>query len=101
MISESKLERTVAPFYCRLALTLCQRARELLYDDSKHSKASEICKFISTLCSKNNYDQCLEESKLCAKVSELCLYPEKLSEARSLCEKARKLCPKSFTVRAG
>ncbi len=100
MMIKSKLEGTIAPFYCRLALMLCQHARELLYDDKKYAYASEICKFISTLCSKNNGEQCIEESTLCAKVSELCVSPEKLGEARKLCEKARKLCPKSFTVKA-
>jgi len=99
MLNESKLEQTVAPFYCRLALVLCQHARELLYDDKKYAKASEICKFISTLCSKNNCELCLEESKLCSKVAELCVSPEKIGEARRLCEKARKLCPKSFSIK--
>jgi hypothetical protein len=99
MLNKSKLEQTVAPFYCRLALVLCQHARELLYDDRKHMNAAPICKFISTLCSKNNCELCLEESNLCSKVAELCASPEKLSEARRLCDKARRLCPKSFSVK--
>ncbi len=101
VVQKSMLDATLTPFYCRLALTLCQHARELLYDDRKYQSASNICKFISTLCRRNGYPQCVEESKLCEKVSELCRSPEKVNEARRICEVARRRCPKSFSIKAG
>ncbi|MGP3703620.1 MAG: hypothetical protein ACKD6N_07635 [Candidatus Bathyarchaeota archaeon] len=100
-MQKSLLDATLAPFYCRLALTLCQHARELLYDDRKYQSASNICKFISTLCGRSCFSQCVEESKLCGEVSELCGSSEKVNEARRICEVARRRCPKSFSIKAG
>ena len=100
MEKESKALQVIRPFYCRLALILCQQARELLYDYESSGYASQICSFISTLCKMNNCQQCWDESTLCSRVSVICTESGKLKEARELCEKARRLCPKSFTVNA-
>ena len=100
MKKENKTVQVLTPFYCRLALLLCQQSRELIYGGANTQYASEICKFISTLCKTNNCKQCTEESTMCLKVSENCVESGKLKEAQILCEKARELCPKSFTINA-
>ncbi|RLI30037.1 MAG: hypothetical protein DRO46_01340 [Candidatus Hecatellales archaeon] len=92
-------EQLLGSYYCRLALLLCQHAREHLYSGNCE-EASKLCKLISTLCLKNGYPQCLEESKLCLQASKHCK-AGKLEEAKSVCEIARKLCPKSFNIYGG
>jgi len=99
-MAESKVGQLLGSYYCRLALLLCQQARENLYSGSPE-KASELCRFISTLCAKNGYEQCRMESQLCFQVSEKCRRVETLEEAKRLCERARRLCPKSFSAYGG
>ena len=96
----SMVEQLLGSYYCRLALLLCQQARENLYSGSP-KKASELCRFISTLCARNVYAPCHGESKLCSQVAEKCLSGDGLEEAKRICERARKLCPKSFNVYGG
>ncbi|MHC1586144.1 MAG: hypothetical protein ACXQTV_01200 [Candidatus Hecatellaceae archaeon] len=95
----SVTERLLGSYYCRLALILCQQAREYLYA-GKREEAAKLCKFISTLCVKNGYPLCVKESGLCAQASEKCLAGS-LEEAKSICEQARRICPKSFNVYGG
>lgn len=96
----SMMEQLLGSYYCRLALLLCQQARENLYSGSSE-KASELCRFISTLCVKNTYTPCRGESELCFQVAEKCLVEEGLEEAKRICELARKRCPKSFNAYGG
>lgn len=97
----SMMDQLLGSYYCRLALLLCQQARENLYSGSP-KKASQLCKFISTLCLKNCYAPCQSESELCANVAEKCVQGDGgLEEAKRICELARKLCPKSFSAYGG
>ena len=97
---ENKTMQVLTPFYCRLALLLCQQSRELIYGGANNQYASEICRFISTLCKTNNCTQCAEESTMCLQVSKNCVESGKLKEAQILCERARGVCPKSRTINA-
>lgn len=92
------MKEVIASYYCRLALLLCQQARQL-YEDSEPEKAAKFCRFISTLCASNNYDQCKAESKLCLKAAEKAMSPTEAKDAKAICEQARKICPKSFSLR--
>jgi hypothetical protein len=98
MVMVGRLEQVVEPYYCRLALMLCQQAREMLYGGVGCDDASELCKFISTLCVKNSYSQCQEESRICENVSKKCLHAESVEEAKELCDIARRACPRSFSI---
>ncbi|WP_309491879.1 hypothetical protein [Candidatus Hecatella orcuttiae] len=93
-----KFGQVVVPYYCKLALLLCQQARELLYSGLDLQSASKLCSFISTLCVKNGCSICKEESQLCSKVSETCVLEGGEREAKNLCDVARRLCPKGFSI---
>jgi len=95
----NKTTQLLGSYYCRLALLLCQQAREHL-NAGNLEEASRLCKFISTLCAKNNYPLCREESQLCSAVASYCQQGN-LEEARRICDKARRICPKSFNVYGG
>jgi len=99
-VTSRKLDQVIAPYYCKLALLLCQQARELLYENTTCDQASGLCRLISTLCIRNDCDDCREESHICETVSEKCLQSESLGEARELCDRARRACPKGFSVHA-
>ncbi len=95
---DSRVKQIVTPYYCRLALMLCQQARSMLLDEAAGSQASKVCGFVSTLCVENNCDDCIKESDLCSSVAAYCLDKSERDAAREACNAARRLCPKSYLI---
>lgn len=95
-----RIDKTIGPFYCQTALRLCLEARKLC-EMGECSKVSEICFYISTLCSKNDFETCLMESSVCRKAATYCQSGRNSEEckiARLTCEEAKKMCPQNNIV---
>jgi hypothetical protein len=96
----TRVDQIIGPFYCQTALRMCVEARAL-YAAGEPSKASEICGFVSTLCSESAFKTCSRESTLCAKVAECCgkgQGTDELRKGNEICMEARKLCPQNNVV---
>jgi hypothetical protein len=94
------IDKIVSPYYCQAALQLCVTSRALC-KQGNCIKASEICSFISTLCSQTNFNTCGQESDICSYVSKLCSTGKDSAEckkAQKLCSDARKLCPRNNQI---
>jgi|GEM_PF-1797974 len=95
-----RVGRIIGPYYCQTALGMCVQARAL-YAAGEAKKASEICGFVSTLCSQNGFQTCSRESTLCAQVAEYCSKGQGTEEYKKgveICMEARKLCPQNNIV---
>lgn len=96
----NRVDQIIGPFYCQTALRMCVEARAL-YAAGEVRKASEICGFVSTLCSQNGFKTCTRESTLCAQVAECCGKgpgTEAFKKGSEICMEARKLCPQNNMV---
>lgn len=96
----NRVNQIIGPYYCQTALRLCIEARTL-YASGDGKKAAEICGFVSSLCSENNFHICTQESTLCAQVSKCCIKgPSSVDfkKGNEICMEARKLCPQNNIV---
>lgn len=96
----NRLNQIIGPYYCQAALRLCIEARAL-YASGDEKKAAEICSFVATLCSENDFKTCIDESAMCAQASKHYLKgqgPEEFKKGNEICMEARKLCPQNHMV---
>ena len=96
----NRLNHIIGPFYCQAALRLCIEARGL-YASGDEKKAAEICSFVATLCSENDFKTCIDESAMCAQASRHYLKgrgPEESKKGNEICIEARRLCPQNHMV---
>ena len=95
-----KIDKTIGPFYCQTALLLCLEARKLC-EKGDCKRVVEICSYTSTLCSKNDFTTCSNESSMCSEAAQYCIGgrgSDNCRKARTACDEAKKLCPQNSMV---